>query len=478
MSDKILLELKELLEAALAGDDTCHKALTERIDAYLEAEDHEALRAFFTSVHPADSAHILEIYPPEKAWDFIKNLDIESQVKIFNYLPARFEARMASIMGRRKLASIIGAMSHDERADLFNRLTPEQQEDILPALAQAEREDISKLASYPEGTAGAVMTSDYCALGPELTAGEALQKLRREAPDRETIYQSYVIDGKRRLLGVVSLRDLVMASPAAVVKDIMNHEPIFGRARDKDEEVADIMAKYDLMAVPIINGNEKLVGIVTFDDVHDIIEEEATEDFHLMGSIASYGEKLSGTGYLDASPWLLIQKRLPWLMALVFVNLLSGAGIAYFEDTIQAVVALVFFLPLLIASGGNAGAQSATLMVRALATGDVKTKDWISLLGREVGIALTLGMGMALAVSFVGVFRSGTAVASVVAMTMLAVVLFGSLVGCLLPFLLTRFKLDPATASAPLITSIADVGGILIYFSIATWFLGINRIAN
>lgn len=473
MSEKILLELKELLEAALAGDDAHHEALLERIDAYLEAEDHGALREFFSSVHPADAAQILESYTPAEAWAFIKLLDINSQVQIFNYLPAKFEARMASIMNRKDLAVIIGAMSHDERADLFNRMTPEQQEDILPALAQAEREDISKLASYPEGTAGAVMTSDYCALGPQLTAAEALQKLQREAPHRETIYQSYVIDTDRKLLGVVSLRELVMASPKTVIGDIMN-EPIFGRALDQDEEVAETMAKYDLMAMPIINGDDRLVGIVTFDDVHDIIEEEATEDFHRMGSIGGYGEKISATGFMEISSWLLIQKRLPWLLALVLVNLLSGAGIAYYEDTIQAVVALVFFLPLLIASGGNAGAQSATLMVRALATGDVKSTDWLHLLGREVGIALVLGLGMAFAVSMVGVFRSGTDVAIVVAVTMLAVVLFGSLVGCLMPFILDRLKLDPATASAPLITSIADVGGIIIYFSIATWFLGIN----
>ena len=289
MSDKILLELKELLEASINGDDAARAALTERIDAYLAAEDYGALRDFFASVHPADSAHILEAYSPEAAWAFIKILDIDSQVKIFNYLPAKFEARMASIMGRRELAVIIGAMSHDERADLFNRLTPEQQEDILPALAHAEREDISKLASYPEGTAGAVMTSDYCAFGPELTAAEALHKLRREAPDRETIYQSYVIDAGRKLLGVVSLRELVMASPQAVVRNIMSDNPIYGRALDKDEDVADIMAKYDLMALPIINGDDKLVGIVTFDDVHDIIEEEATEDFHLM--VKSFPER-------------------------------------------------------------------------------------------------------------------------------------------------------------------------------------------
>ncbi|MDD5475697.1 MAG: magnesium transporter [Syntrophales bacterium] len=472
MPDTILLELKTLLDAALAGDSKSRELLATRLNEYLEAGDNESLRDFFSYVHPADASQILESYSPEQACSFIRVLDADRQVQIFNYIPARFEARMAGIMSRQELASIIGAMSHDERADLYNRLTPEQQNDILPALAQVEREDIFKLASYPEGTAGAVMTSDYCTLEPHLTAAGALEKLRREAPDRETIYNSYVIDHQRKLLGAVSLRQLVMATPNSLVKDIMISDPIYGRATDSDEDVAEVMAKYDLIAMPIINGDDKLVGIVTFDDVQDIIEEEATEDFHRMGSISGLGEKLTETSFRKAGYWLLVQKRLPWLLGLVFVNLLSGAGIAYFEDTIKAVVALVFFLPLLIASGGNAGAQSATLMVRALATGDVKTKDWLSLLGREAGIALFLGAGMAFAVSLIGVFRSEPEVALVVAMTMLAVVIFGSLVGCLLPFMLTRFNMDPATASAPLITSIADVGGIIIYFSIATWLLG------
>jgi magnesium transporter len=240
------------------------------------------------------------------------------------------------------------------------------------------------------------------------------------------------------------------------------------------------MAKYDLLAIPVVNGNDSLVGIITFDDVHDVIEEEATEDFHRMGSISSGSgaDDLVDIGLRDASPWLLIRKRLPWLMALVFMNIFSGAGIAYYEDTIQATVALVFFLPLLIGSGGNAGAQSATLMVRALAIGDVMMKDWFRLVGKEVGIALAIGVCMAIAVSFIGVFRGGMDVAVIVSLAMVCVVLFGSILGMSLPFLLTRLKLDPATASAPLVTSVADIGGVIIYFGIATWYLRLHHVAS
>lgn len=245
--------------------------------------------------------------------------------------------------------------------------------------------------------------------------------------------------------------------------------PVTAQVEDAQEEVARKLAKYDLLAVPVTNGNEALVGIVTFDDAQDVAEAEATTDFHRIGGSAS----LMNTSLREASIGFLMSKRLPWLLVLVFMNIFSGAGIAYFEDTIAAAVALVFFLPLLIDSGGNAGSQSATLMVRALAVGDVRLKDWLGLLGKEIGVALGIGLCMGVAVSLLGLFRGGPDIAVVVAMTMVAVVLVGSLIGMSLPFLLTRFGLDPATASAPLITSLADMAGVLIYFSIATWYLGL-----
>jgi magnesium transporter len=223
-----------------------------------------------------------------------------------------------------------------------------------------------------------------------------------------------------------------------------------------------------LIALPVINGNDALAGIVTFDDVLDVAEEEATEDFYHMGAAGSVR-----TNIKDASIWLLYRNRAPWLLVLVFMNIFSGAGIAFFQDTIESMVALVFFLPLLIDSGGNAGSQSATLVVRALATGEVELRDWFRLILKEFAVGLTLALSMAVAVSMVSMYRAPE-VAVVIAVSMVLTVLAGSLIGMLLPFLLTRVKLDPATASAPLITSIADIAGVLIYFSIATWYLGLG----
>jgi magnesium transporter len=254
--------------------------------------------------------------------------------------------------------------------------------------------------------------------------------------------------------------------PSARVADLMKTKVIVARAEDSRKSAAEKIARYDLTALPIINGGDRLVGIVTADDAMDIAEAESTESFHRVGTVSNLSVSLR-----DAGVWLLFRKRIFWLMLLVFGSVLSGAGIAFYEDVIADHVALVFFLPVLIGSAGNAGAQSATLMVRALGTGDVVLRDWGRMLGRELFVAVLLGMMMALAVALLGVLRGGMAIAAVVALTMVLVVIAGSLIGMSLPFLLSRFELDPATASAPLVTSIADVAGVLIYFGLAAALL-------
>jgi magnesium transporter len=235
---------------------------------------------------------------------------------------------------------------------------------------------------------------------------------------------------------------------------------------DREEAVA-LIRRYDQFVLPVVDSGGVMLGIITVDDVFDVAEEEATEDFHRVGSVGPVRTSLR-----DAPIFLLYRARIGWLMVLVFMNIFSGAGIAAFEETLSTFFALAFFLPLLIGSGGNAGSQSATLMVRALATGDVRMRDWLRLLGKELSVAALLGGSMALAVSLISIFRAPE-IAVVVAITMVAIVLVGSLIGMSLPFLLTRFGRDPATASAPLVTSLADISGVLIYFSVATWYLGI-----
>ena len=453
----------ELLAAAAEGSIAVTPELAPALGAVLRSGDTKLILSILDNQHPADVAALTNELAPADACTLLRLLPLDERADVFGYLDSEHQVEIGRALGRREFAKIVSEMSADERVDLFNHLPPDQQQTLLPALAQAEREDIRKLSSYPEGTAGAVMTSDYATLPPHLTAREALDQLRLAAPDKETIYYAYVVDDARRVIGVVSLRDLIIAEADARVDALMDTHVIHLNAEASREEAARLIAKYDLIALPITNGGDALVGIVTQDDAMDVAEEEATEDFHRSGTVAPLATSLKEAGII-----LLYRKRITWLVLLVFFNIFSGAGLAFFQDTIVAHVALVFILPLLIAGGGNAGAQASTLMVRALATGDVRLADWGHMLIRELLVATALGLTMAVAVASIGVVRSGQEIAIVVATTMLLVVIVGSMVGMSLPFLLSRFKLDPASASAPLITSIADVAGVIIYLSIAT----------
>lgn len=413
--------------------------------------------------HPADIAAALSEIKPGEAWKLLCTLPVEVQAEVFGYIEPELQEETIEHMTRPQLTALITEMKADDRADVFNRLSEEQQEILLPALAHVERENIRKLAAYEEGTAGAIMTSDYATLRPDMTAKDAIAQLRREAPDKETIYRTYVLKDDRELIGTVRLTDLILAPPSRKVADLMDDDPVFVSVDDDQESVARLIAKYDILAVPVVDAQHHLVGIVTHDDAMDALEEEATEDFLRLGAHGDIDESVRTAGIFT-----LYRARIVWLVLLVFGNLLSGFGIAYFEDTIAAHIALIFFLPLLIASGGNAGSQAATLMVRALATGEVRSRDWGQMLGREFLVAGALGITMALAVSGIGVFRGGPEIAMVVASSMIIIVLVGSLIGMSLPFVLSRFNLDPATASAPLVTSIADATGVVIYFTIAS----------
>lgn len=413
----------------------------------------------------ADLADVLTQLPLENSQLLLQHLP--DRAYVFSYLAPEVQVRFANVLARQTLAEIVGEMSSDKRADLFKNLNKQQQNALLPALAQAEREDIRLLSSYVEGTAGAIMSSEYATLKPELNVKEAIIMLRLEAPDTETIYFAYVLDEARKLLGVVSLKQLILAPENQNIADLMATNIVSAFVETDQDEVAKTIARYDLLALPIIDHQGVMVGIVTYDDAMDVASEEATEDFLKAGAVNA-DSKLS----LKFAPILqLYQKRVYWLVFLVFGSLLSGLGIAHFEDIIAAHIVLVFFLPLLVGSGGNAGSQSATLMVRALATGDVHFKDWFYLLGRESLVALLLGGTMAFAVSVLGYFRGDEMVALVLALSMLTIVMMGCLIGMSLPFILNRFGMDPASASAPLVTSICDATGVLVYLFIASRLL-------
>lgn len=433
----------------------------------IEQQQFETALELVRELRPIDIADLLADIDPALAWRLLEKL--EDRSTIFSYFDPDVQDELARAFPRASLARLVGEMPSDERADLYKRLDQGQRDALLPALAQAEREDIRKLASYQEGTAGALMSSDYATLDANMNVSEALAALRTEAPDAETIYHAYVIDSERKLQGVVSLRALILASPHTLMHTIMVSSPISCKVTDDQEDVAKTVARYDLIALPIVDENNALVGIVTHDDAMDVASEEATDDFHKSGGVATMVGK-----FKDISIGVLYKKRVFWLVLLVFGNLFSGAGIAHFEDIIAANLVLVFFLPLLVDSGGNAGSQSATLMVRALATGEVVMRDWFSLLGREALVALLLGCTMAAAVALLGYYRGDEVIAGVLALSMISIVLIGCIIGMSLPFILNKMGFDPASASAPLITSVCDASGVVIYLYIASQFLALT----
>lgn len=434
-------------------------------------KDLHAIREFLAEQHPADLAAQLAEWPVDHALRVLGLLSIERQAKLFGYFDADDQLTLTERLPDERLALLFSEMNADERADLYAELPATTQQALLRRLGREEQEDIRTLTAYADETAGAIMTTDFVSLRGDMTVQQALDALREQAPDSETIYRAYVVNETGKLVGALRLQNLLFASRERSIAELIEPGSLSVHVEDDQEQVARQIAKYDVLALPVVDSQNQLVGIITHDDAMDVAEEEATEDFHKAVSVG----KLD-VGLKDAPLWLLYRKRIVWLVVLVFANIFSGAGIAHFEDTIAAYVTLVFFLPLLIDSGGNAGAQAATLMVRGLATGDVMLRDWGGMLGRELLVAIALGLTMAAAVSGIGVFRGGPDIAMVVSVTMVLVVMFGSLVGMSLPFVLSRMRLDPATASAPLITSIADIGGVLIYFSIATAVLGLPAI--
>ncbi len=439
-----------------------------RFEQMLEQKDLMRLKAELLEYQTPDIAAFIDQLESKTALVVFRLLPKELAVEVFSYLDSQTQANISQLVNEDELKEILDELFFDDMIDALEEMPANVVKKILQNTTETKRSLINQFLNYPDNSVGSIMTIEFVDLKKEMTAGEALAKIRRIALEKETIYTCYVMDGERHLEGIVSLKDLVISDPEQKISEIMLQDIVSVTTLDSDEEAAALMQKYNLLALPVVDHENRLVGIVTVDDVMDALEEAVTEDIHKMATVGELN-----TSVLNAKPWMLLKSRLPWLLVLVFVNVLSGAGMAYFEDTIQSIVALVFFLPLLIDSAGNAGSQSSALIIRSMAVGDIDIGDWAKLLRKELTVAIPLGLLLGLASYCIGFIRADLGVALVVALSMAVVVLMGSLVGLLLPFLLKKLKLDPAIASGPLVTSIADIMGVMIYFSIATWYFGL-----
>ncbi|MCS6986031.1 MAG: magnesium transporter [Sphingomonadaceae bacterium] len=444
------------------------------LGALLARRDFATLQRLLSPLPPADLARSVAALEADEAARVVAALPPAVAARAFGYFDPELQLRIARALPRVALQQLFRDMPHDERADLWKNLPEDERDAILPGLAAAEREDIRRLASYPEGTAGSIMSSDYAVLSPELTAAQAIDRLRAEAPDRETIYDAYVIDADRRLVGVVSLRDLLLAPPDRRVADIMTREVVFVRVDDPREAVAETIAQYDLLAVPVVNGGDALVGIVTVDDALDVAQTALARRLTQFGGTASLGGP-----DIDVvrSPFReMFSKRVFWLILLTFFGILTSTFVANQEALLEEAIILAAFVAPIIDMGGNTGSQSATLVIRAMALGQVKLRwrDFAFLLKRDLPVAAALGVTIALLEAVLAHFSKapGADVLLVVGLSMLVVTVVGSLVGLVLPFIGRALKADPATLSAPTITSVMDLLGVFIYFGFAYAFLG------
>ena len=419
-------------------------------DDLATVRDQDIARAM-AGLSTGGMARVLKVLPHERRGGVFGFLDPDSQYALVESLDEATARELLEALRPDNLTALIEDLDTEEGESVVRRLSPHRVQQAL------------RLLGYPPESAGRLMTPEFIALRPEWTLASALEHVQQHAGRSETIDTLYVTDDHGRLLGWTGLRKLVLGDPEATVESLMEAEPVHATVADDREEVARQIQHYDLTALPVVDERQVLLGMVTIDDVMDVVEAEATEDIHKLGGLGARQVSLRGASVLD-----LFKKRIGWLLMLVFLAIFAAGAVSAFEETLEAAVVLSFFLPLIIGSGGNAGSQGATMMVRALATGDVSSGDWARLWARELAVATALGVTMGAAAWGIGLFYGGTMLANVVFLSMIAVVIFGSMVGMLLPFLLARLRLDPATASTPLVTSISDIGGILIYFGIAT----------
>ena len=457
-----------------------HLLLGPEIRLMLQENNVAEMKEFCESLHPASVAEVLATLSVEEAWRFLSSTGIRNQAAIFEYFPIDWQVKMVEGTGREQMAHLIEKMSHDDRVDLLRRLMPRVTEGLLRLVDEADRKDIALLVSHAPNTAGGLMTTDYAWLPPDLTASEALERLRLQAPESETIYYIYVLDNQRKLLGVVSLRDLILAARNTRIRDIMEETVVTVKATDDRELVAQVMARYDLIAIPVLDSEGRMVGIVTHDDVMDVVVKEATEDAYRMGAVGALEEN-----YLEANFVTIWRKRAVWLAALFVAEMFTFNAMAFFDDAMKTVTVLALFVPLCLSTGGNSGSQAATLIIRAMALGHVTLKNWLHVIRHELMMGAVLGLTL----GAIGLLRTWFLTPDhvllnqnapktdlwllglVVGFAVAVICLWGTLIGSMLPLLFRRLGFDPGFASSPFVATFVDVTGIVIYFSIAKVYL-------
>lgn len=460
----------ELTESPTSGQSDYPEWLKDQLHDLIQHQDFEAAKMLLEPAQPADIAEAIEQLPAPLQVLAFRLLSKTEAIEVYEYFSPPMQQQLIGDFRQPEVLGVIDGMSPDDRARLFDELPAKVVRQVLHELTPAEREATSRLLGYPPDTAGRIMTPEYVALQESQMVAQALEHIRRCAEQAETIAYLYIMDGQRRLTGILSLQELVIASPDRLIGDVMTRNVVYAHTDTDQEEVARLIQRYDFLALPIVDQEQRLVGIVTVDDVLDVMEAETTEDIYALGGVEAVED-----GYFQTNLFTVARKRVIWLMVLLLANTLTSSVIRSQEAVLEQVVVLAAFIPLLIDAGGNVGAQSSTVVIRGLSTDDRQMKQFSWVIRREVTAGLLLGAMLAVVVFVWATVLQGNAmVAIAVGISLFAISILASFAGSALPYVFHSLGLDPALMSAPFITTAVDVLGVWIYLNAARLILGID----
>lgn len=435
----------------------------------------------FEELPTMDVAEFMEEKPVQEIIDHLRKLDVEDQGRIFSDFSQTIQLKLFHSLDRRTFAQLFAHMYSDIRADLYQELTKEEQIELLPYLDKQVREDVIILSAYPPETAGGIMTTDFATIFADMNAAEALAKIRKDAPSKEMIYYIYVVDHSMVMKGLVTLKDLVMHDPKVRVTEMLNEFFVYAEVNEDRESVAQKIEKYDLVGIPVLNSLHQLVGVVSHEEAIDIIRAEQAEDFEKFGGIMT---SVNDDEYLQTSSFHHFKKRVVWLVSLAAIGIISGMIINEYQGVLENFIILAMYMPMMAATGGNTGSQAATVVIRSLSLGEIQDSDWIKIVIKEAKISFMLSVSVALLtylkiayLSFHAVLPSGFSMGYIAFTISLAIaiqVISSAVIGAGLPLVVRRMGGDPAVVASPAISTIVDITGLLIYFTVASAALGIS----
>ncbi|WP_378081600.1 magnesium transporter [Aeromonas bestiarum] len=451
-----------------------YQDIHQQLYVLLQNKDRMGIQSLSLNIHEVDLAQAIKRLTDKHIHTFLSLVPALRAARIFRHLPSDIQASLVRSMAKTQLEELCTRLSPDDRADLYNRLPAALRQILLDAMTEEEREDTQRLASYSDSLVGSIMSSDCASLPADITVGEGLQRLRSTAADRESIYTLYVVDEMRRLIGVVSLRELFLADSKAPISSIMQRELVSIQADAHKGAAADMIARYNLLALPVLNNDRQLLGMVTVDDAMDVAEEEDANRIARFGGTAALGGP--ELDLRTSSTLSMFNARFFWLAVLTIFGILTSNLVAAQEDLLSEVLILAAFIAPIIDMGGNAGSQSATLVIRSMGMGQLKLslRDFFFVLRRDLPVAVALGVGVAVLEGVMAFWSKsiGWDIVLIVSLSAMTVTVVGSLLGLALPFVARKIGTDPATLSSPMLTSIMDLLGVLIYFGFAYAFLG------